>query len=79
MMASVPKTEPLTCFMMGLDFWPRDMCVITLQRFRQDSPKARRFFLGDTTRIMLDNAHSKYAATESNLPLFTLGFELATR
>lgn len=65
----------LTCFMMGHDFWPRDNCVATLQRLREAFPKVRRFFLGDTTRILLNNPRSKHAVTEDNVPIFTLGFE----
>ncbi|KAL8789432.1 MAG: hypothetical protein Q9213_001189 [Squamulea squamosa] len=66
----------LTCFMMGHDFWPRDNCVNTLQRLRKAFPSVRRFLLGDATRILLDDPQSKHAVTESNVPVFTLGFEL---
>ena len=69
------QVDLLTCFMMGHDFWPRDNCVATLQRLRKAFPKARRFLLGDATRILLDNAGSKYTVTEDNVPIFTLGFE----
>ncbi|MCJ1355259.1 MAG: hypothetical protein MMC33_005250 [Icmadophila ericetorum] len=69
------QVDLLTCFMMGHDFWPRDNCVATLQRLRKAFPMARRFLLGDTTRILLDSARSKYAVTEDNVPIFTLGFE----
>ena len=69
------QTDLLTCFMMGHDFWPRDNCVATLQRLRKAFPKARRFLLGDATRILLDSAHSKHAVTEDSVPVFTLGFE----
>ena len=65
----------LTCFMMGHDFWPRDNCVFTLQRLQKAFPKVRRFFLGDTTRILMNNPQSKYAVAEDNVPIFTLGFE----
>lgn len=66
----------LTCFMMGHDFWPRENCVKILRRLREAFPKARRFFLGDTTRILLNMTEdSKYAVTESDMPIFTLGFE----
>ena len=60
---------------MGHDFWPRDNCVVTLQQLRKAFPNIRRFLLGDTTRILLDNPHSKHAVTEDNVPIFTLGFE----
>lgn len=69
------QVDLLTCFMMGHDFWPRDNCVATLRRLRKAFPKARRFLLGDTTRILLDSARSKHAVTEDNVPIFTLGFE----
>jgi cyclopropane fatty-acyl-phospholipid synthase-like methyltransferase len=67
----------LTCFMMGHDFWPRENCVATLQRLRTAFPKARRFLLGDATRILLntDKSRSKHAISSSNVPIFTLGFE----
>lgn len=66
----------LTCFMMGHDFWPRENCVNTLQQLRKAFPRTRRFLLGDTTRILLDNPHSEHAVTEENVPIFTLGFEV---
>lgn len=71
------QVDLLTCFMMGHDFWPRDDCVATLRRLRTAFPKARRFLLGDATRILLDNdaGGSKYAVTEDDVPVFTLGFE----
>lgn len=66
----------LTCFLMGHDFWPRENCIVSLQRLRTAFPKARRFFLGDTVRILLSQtADSKYAVMEDNVPSFTLGFE----
>lgn len=65
----------LTCFMMGHDFWPRDNCVATLQRLKKAFSKARRFFLGDTIRILLNSPRFKYAVTEDNVPIFILGFE----
>lgn len=65
----------LTCFLMGHDFWPRENCVATLQRLRRAFPRVRRFLLGDTTRLLLDNAHSKHAPSEQDVPIFTLGFE----
>ena len=69
------KVDLLTCFMMGHDFWPRENCIATLQRLRKAFPQARRFLLGDTTRILLDSPRSKHAVTEDNVPIFTLGFE----
>lgn len=65
----------LTCFMMGHDFWPRESCVATLRRLREAFPRARRFLLGDATRILLDSKGSKYAVTPDNVPIFTLAFE----
>lgn len=65
----------LTCFMMGHDFWPRNNCIATLQRLKKAFPKARRFFLGDTTRILMNCPRSKYAVAEDDVPIFTLGFE----
>jgi len=62
------EVELLTCFMMGHDFWPRADCVATLRRLRAVFPNARRFLLGDTARS------SGYADTQ--LPVFTLGFEV---
>lgn len=61
--------ELLTCFMMGHDFWPRANCVATLRRLREVFPSARRFLLGDTARS------TGYA--DSEVPVFTLGFEVA--
>src|SRR5262249_31475355 len=58
----------VTCFMMGHDFWPRENCVTALRRFRKVLPSARRLLIGDATRT------SGVADTE--LPVFTLGFEL---
>ena len=69
------QVDLLTCFLMGHDFWPRDNCVATLQRLRKAFPKARRFLLGDTTRLLLDNPHSQYSPSDHNVPIFTLGFE----
>ena len=69
------QVDLLTCFMMGHDFWPRDNCVATLQRLRKAFPKARRFFLGDATRILVDGTRSKHAVSDDNIPCFTLGFE----
>jgi hypothetical protein len=66
----------LTCFLMGHDFWPRDNCVAALQRLRKAFPNAHRFLLGDTTRVLLNCSGSAHAVKESNVPAFTLGFEL---
>ncbi|GGS47511.1 hypothetical protein GCM10010171_48450 [Actinokineospora fastidiosa] len=60
--------ELLTCFMMGHDFWPRANCVATLRRLRTVFPNARRFLLGDTAR---STAHA-----DTDVPVFTLGFEV---
>jgi hypothetical protein len=62
-------TELLTCFMMGHDFWPRQQCVDTLARLRELFPSARRFLLGDATRTV--------GVADDELPVFTLGFEVA--
>ncbi|MFI0242903.1 SAM-dependent methyltransferase [Streptomyces sp. NPDC016845] len=63
------RVELLTSFMMGHDFWPRANCVAVLQRLRELFPGARRFLLGDATRTP-DTA-------DRDLPVFTLGFEVA--
>ncbi|MGW5055271.1 methyltransferase domain-containing protein [Actinokineospora sp. NPDC004072] len=60
--------ELLTCFMMGHDFWPRPNCVATLRNLRTLFPNARRFLIGETAR----NTEHK----DTDLPVFTLGFEL---
>lgn len=70
------QVDLLTCFLMGHDFWPRHNCIPALQRLRKAFPKVRSFFLGDTTRVLLDCARSKHAVTEDNVPIFTLGFEV---
>ncbi|ROQ23207.1 methyltransferase family protein [Streptomyces sp. PanSC19] len=59
--------ELLTCFMMGHDFWPRENCVATLRRLREVFPSAKRLLIGDATRTALP---------DTELPVFTLGFEL---
>ena len=65
----------LTSFMMGHDFWPRDNCVVRLQRLQKTFPKVRRFFFGRYDRILMNNPQSKYAVAKDNVPIFTLGFE----
>jgi phenylpyruvate C(3)-methyltransferase len=60
--------ELITCFMMGHDLWPREDCVAALRRFRKVFPSARRLLLGDATRTA--------EVPDSDLPVFTLGFEL---
>ncbi|MGX7829540.1 class I SAM-dependent methyltransferase [Actinokineospora sp. 24-640] len=60
--------ELVTCFMMGHDFWPRENCVATLRELRTVFPNAKRFLLGDTART------TAFADTE--VPVFTLGFEV---
>ena len=67
--AEFADVELLTCFMMGHDFWPRDRCVATLRRLRELFPSLRRFLLGDATRTV--------GIPDTELPVFTLGFELA--
>jgi phenylpyruvate C(3)-methyltransferase len=71
-MAARPEfanVELLTCFMMGHDFWPRQQCVETLRRLREIFPRANRFLLGDATRTI--------GVADRDLPVFTLGFEVA--
>ncbi|MEU3602319.1 class I SAM-dependent methyltransferase [Streptomyces sp. NPDC006798] len=63
------RVELLTCFMMGHDFWPRPRCVDTLRRLRELFPGTRRFLLGDATRTV--------GVADRDLPVFTLGFEVA--
>lgn len=58
----------VTCFMMGHDFWPRERCAATLRQLREAFPSARRLLLGDATRT---------AYADDDLPVFTVGFELA--
>jgi phenylpyruvate C(3)-methyltransferase len=58
----------ITCFMMGHDLWPRENCVATLRRFRKVFPSVQRFLLGDATRTA--------ETPDSDLTVFTLGFEL---
>ncbi|KAI0470418.1 methyltransferase MppJ [Xylariaceae sp. FL0804] len=69
----------LTCFLLGHDFWPPGNCVAILRKLREAFLAARRFFLGDTTRVLLNTAarESKYAITTEDAPIFTLGFEVA--
>lgn len=62
--------ELLTCFMMGHDFWRdgrRENAIATLRRLREAFPAARRLLIGDATRTDLP---------DTDLPVFTLGFEL---
>jgi hypothetical protein len=63
------RVDLLTCFMMGHDFWPRDECVRILRRLREVFPAVRRFLLGDTARMV--------GTPDRELPIFTLGFEVA--
>jgi hypothetical protein len=64
-----PEVDLLTCFMMGHDFWPRDECTSLLRQLRVSFPGARRFLLGDTARTT--------DIPDRDLPIFTLGFEVA--
>ena len=66
----------LRCFTMGHDSWPRGKCVVTLQRSQKAFPKARRFLVGDTNKILINNTQSKCAVAEDNVPIFTLWFDL---
>jgi phenylpyruvate C(3)-methyltransferase len=61
--------ELVTCFFMGHDFWPRDNCVDSLKRLRTAFPRIQHFLLGDTYR--------SDGLADAQLPIFTLGFELA--
>ncbi|OAQ72008.1 methyltransferase MppJ [Pochonia chlamydosporia 170] len=70
------EVDLLTCFMMGHDFWPRESCIKTLRRLHDSFPNVKRFVLGDATRILLNSKGSRTAVPESNVPIFTLGFEL---
>nr|WP_042180084.1 class I SAM-dependent methyltransferase [Kibdelosporangium sp. MJ126-NF4]CEL14200.1 hypothetical protein [Kibdelosporangium sp. MJ126-NF4]CTQ88568.1 hypothetical protein [Kibdelosporangium sp. MJ126-NF4] len=63
------EVELLTCFMMGHDFWPRQRCARTLRRLAALFPRASTFLLGDATRTT--------GVADRDLPVFTLGFELA--
>jgi SAM-dependent methyltransferase len=63
------EVELLTCFMMGHDFWPRQQCVQTLRRLRELFPRVGTFLLGDATRTT--------GVDPRDLPVFTLGFEVA--
>ncbi|MFJ1589226.1 methyltransferase domain-containing protein [Kitasatospora albolonga] len=67
--AEFQEVELLTSFMMGHDFWPRQNCVTTLRRLRGLFPATRRFLLGDATRTV--------GLPDGELPVFTLGFEVA--
>ncbi|GAB3473468.1 class I SAM-dependent methyltransferase [Amycolatopsis cihanbeyliensis] len=63
------EVELLTCFMMGHDFWPRQRCVQTLRRLREIFPRVERFLIGDATKTV--------GVDDRDLPVFTLGFEVA--
>ncbi len=67
--AEFAEVELLTCFMMGHDFWPRERCIATLARIRELFPNVKRFLLGDATRTV--------GTADHELPVFTLGFEVA--
>lgn len=61
--------ELVTCFFMGHDFWPREGCVESLRRIRTAFPRVKHFLLGDTYR--------SEGQAGGQLPIFTLGFEVA--
>lgn len=61
------EVELLTSFMMGHDFWPRENCVATLRMLRSSFPNVKRFLLGDATRSV--------GVADTDLRVFTLGFE----
>ncbi|WP_442738383.1 class I SAM-dependent methyltransferase [Streptomyces pseudogriseolus] len=59
--------ELVTCFLMGHDFWPRDVCVKTLRELRATFPNLKHLVLGDTCRST--------GIEGVAFPMFTLGFE----
>ncbi|MFE6049548.1 methyltransferase domain-containing protein [Kitasatospora sp. NPDC056446] len=61
----------LTSFLMGHDFWPRENCVTSLRGLRKAFPNVKRFLLGDTAMTT--------EIPDSEIPVFTLGFEVAHR
>jgi SAM-dependent methyltransferase len=76
--ATAPRPRPefadvdlLTCFLMGHDLWPREDCVVSLRRLREAFPNVRRLLLGDTARTT--------TIPDTDIPVFTLGFEVAHR
>ncbi|GHG75511.1 hypothetical protein GCM10018980_72950 [Streptomyces capoamus] len=69
--AEFADVDLLTSFLMGHDLWPRDNCVASLRRLRAAFPNVRRFLLGDTARTT--------TIPDSEIPVFTLGFEVAHR
>ncbi|MEV6558535.1 class I SAM-dependent methyltransferase [Nocardia sp. NPDC051756] len=76
--ATAPRPHPeftdvdlLTCFLMGHDMWPRDECVASLRKLRAAFPNVKRLLLGDTARTT--------SLPDTDIPVFTLGFEVAHR
>lgn len=69
------QVDLVMSFLMGHDFWPRENCIKSLRMLRNAFPKAQRFFLCDTMRILVDKPETRYAVTEESVPIFTLGFE----
>ncbi|KAG9498439.1 hypothetical protein J7337_009244 [Fusarium musae] len=69
------NVDLIMSFLMGHDFWPRGNCIKSLRMLRDAFPKVQRFFLCDTMRILVDNPKTRYAVSEENVPIFTLGFE----
>jgi hypothetical protein len=62
------EVEVMFSFFMGHDLWPREACLLSLNRLRTLFPNARRFLLCDTYRSgVIGNG---------DVPIFTLGFEL---
>ena len=72
----IHDVDVLACFKMGHDVWSREHCIASLQRLWKDFPDARRFFLGDAVRILINQGQfSKNAVTERELMCFALGCE----
>jgi hypothetical protein len=62
----IHDADILTCIKMGDDFWSREHCIASLQGLWKEFPDARRLFLGDAVRILLNQGQfSKNAATGS--------------
>ncbi|MFJ2815011.1 SAM-dependent methyltransferase [Streptomyces sp. NPDC091279] len=59
----------VTSFMMAHDFWPREACVASFKRIRECFPDVKHFLLADTARVT--------GVPDGQLPVFSLGFEMA--
>jgi hypothetical protein len=75
------RVSLITSFMFGHDLWhydsadPRENCIASLRKIREAFPNAKRFLLGDTTRV-LNCPESDFGITGKSVPAFPLGFEL---